>query len=579
MNYVESEMLLALGRTPGLTQRELSEQVAISLGLANRMLQALKKEGFLDDSVQLTEKAQNRLETCKPRRGVILAAGYGMRMVPVSNTPKALLEVRGERLIERQIRQLHEVGVRDISVIVGYRKEQFEYLTDRFGVKLIFNADYAAKNNLHSLALAESDLENCYIVPSDLWCEGNPFRENELCSWYAVSAEKDVSSDVRVNRKGELVRKAPTEAGNRMVGIAYLCGENAVRVRSQLAGLDQMRRYAGAFWEEALYFGDRMTVPARVLPAEEVLEINSYEQLRELDSSSNNLQTGAVAAICKVFGVQADEITNIVVLKKGMTNRSFMFSVRGDQYIMRIPGEGTDRLINRRQEARVYEAIRGKGLCDDPIYISAETGYKITKYLPGVRVCDPESEGDLQSCMAKLREFHRMHLKVEHRFDLWGQIDFYESLWPDPRSMYRDYTETKAAVFRLKDWVDAQWKEDCLTHIDAVCDNFLFADALQLTDWEYAGMQDPHVDLAMFAVYSNFDRAKLDRLIDLYFEGQCPREARIKVYCYAAACGLLWSNWCEYKSSLGVEFGEYSLQQYRAAKDFSKLARKEIERL
>ena len=92
-------------------------------------------------------------------------------------------------------------------------------------------------------------------------------------------------------------------------------------------------------------------------------------------------------------------------------------------------------------------------------------------------------------------------------------------------------------------------------------------------------MADPHLDLAMFSVYSAFDSAKLDHLIDLYFESACPPETRIKIYCYAAACGLLWSNWCEYKSSLGVEFGEYSLQQYRAAKTYARLAAREIRKL
>ena len=275
-----------------------------------------------------------------------------------------------------------------------------------------------------------------------------------------------------------------------------------------------------------------------------------------------------------------------------MTNRSFMFSVRGARYIMRIPGEGTEKLINRRQEAAVYAAIRGKGLCDDPVYLDPETGYKITRYLPEVRVCDPGDEGDLRRCMQRLREFHGLRLKVAHDFDVWGQIEFYESLWPSPRSLYRDYRETKEAVLRLRPWTDSLPKERCLTHIDAVCDNFLFSSVIanrsadrcgnpsplpQLTDWEYAGMADPHTDLAMFAVYSNFSPAETDKLIDIYFENACPPETRIKIHCYAAACGLLWSNWCEYKSSLGVEFGEYSLQQYRAAKTYSRLAAREIE--
>ena len=582
MNAFSSDLLLTLAEAPFRSQRELAERSGLSLGLVNRTLQDLKKEGLLDNTFSLTDQAYSLLTASSPRRAVILAAGYGMRMVPVSNTPKALLEVRGEKLIERLIRQLNEVGVTDISVVVGYRKELFEYLIDEYGVSLVFNPDYAEKNNLFSLSLTADRLENCYILPCDLWCLENPFRRNELSPWYLVSEEEDFASDVRVSRKREPVRVSPSAPGNRMIGIAYLCGESGEEVRNRVFTLSRESRNRAAFWEDALYEEDRMLVHARIFPAGDALEINTYEQLRELDASSGSLQADALHCISEVFGVGLDEIREISVLKKGMTNRSFLFTVRDEQYIMRIPGEGTDRLISRVQEASVYAAIRGKGLCDDPVFLDPESGYKITRYLPGARVCDDRSEEDLIRCMRKLRSFHKMKLQVGHEFNLFGQIEFYESLWPDGKSVYRDYEQTKAAVFALKPWLDAQEKERCLTHIDAVRDNFLFCtspgereERLQLVDWEYAGMQDPHVDLAMFAVYAFYDRAELDHLIDLYFEGRCPDAVRVKIYGYVAVCGLLWSNWCEYKSSLGVEFGEYSLRQYRYAKDFCRLVQQE----
>jgi thiamine kinase-like enzyme len=81
-------------------------------------------------------------------------------------------------------------------------------------------------------------------------------------------------------------------------------------------------------------------------------------------------------------------------------------------------------------------------------------------------------------------------------------------------------------------------------------------------------MQDPHVDIAMFCIYSMYDKAQTDRLIRLYFDREVPDVLRAKIYAYIAACGLLWSNWCEYKLILGVEFGEYSLRQYRYAKEY-----------
>ncbi len=582
MNVFSSDLLLSLAEAPFRSQRELAERSGLSLGLVNRTLQDLKKEGLLDNTFSLTDQAYSLLAALSPRRAVILAAGYGMRMVPVSNTPKALLEVRGEKLIERLIRQLNEVGVTDISVVVGYRKELFEYLIDTYGVSLVFNPDYAEKNNLFSLSLAADRLENCYILPCDLWCGENPFRKNELSPWYLVSEEEVFSSDVRVSRKRELVRVSPSAPGNRMIGIAYLCGESGEEVRNRVLALSRESRNRAAFWEDALYEEDRMLVHARVFPSGDALEINTYEQLRELDAASGSLQADALRCIAQVFGIGLDEIREISVLKKGMTNRSFLFTVRDEQYIMRIPGEGTDRLISRVQEADVYAAIRGKGLCDDPVFLDPESGYKITRYLPGARVCDDHSEEDLARCMRKLRTFHEMKLQVGHEFDLFGQIEFYESLWPAGKSVYRDYEQTKAAVFEMKPWLDAQEKNRCLTHIDAVCDNFLFCtppgereERLQLVDWEYAGMQDPHVDLAMFAVYAFYGRAELDHLIDMYFEGCCPDAVRVKIYGFVAVCGLLWSNWCEYKSSLGVEFGEYSLRQYRYAKDFCRLVQQE----
>lgn len=101
---------------------------------------------------------------------------------------------------------------------------------------------------------------------------------------------------------------------------------------------------------------------------------------------------------------------------------------------------------------------------------------------------------------------------------------------------------------------------------------------IRLIDWEYAGMQDPHVDVAMFCIYSLYNKRQVDRLIAAYFTEGCSDETRIKIYCYIAACGLLWSNWCEYKRNLGVEFGEYSLRQYRYAKDYYRIVQEELKK-
>lgn len=576
MNKQESDVLNTLLLEAFVNQRVLSEVSGHSLGVVNRSLKNLIKEGYVDEHIRPTMKAKQELKEKSPKNAIILAAGFGMRMVPINTqTPKALLEVNGETLIERIIDQLHQVGVNEIYVVVGYMKEQFEYLIDEYGVELIVNEVYAEKNNLHSLALASKYLSNTYIIPCDIWCDRNPFHRHELYSWYMVSDIVDSESTVRVNRKMELVTH--DQGGNQVIGIAYLVAEQSKIVKERLKKFDKNKKYDNSFWEDTLINGDRMIVQARVVHASDIVEINTYEQLRELDEESNHLKSDAISIISDVLNVNKKEIINIEVLKKGMTNRSFLFTCRNKKYIMRIPGEGTDQLINREQEAEVYKALNGQGLCDDPVYINPKNGYKITDYLENVRVCDCENEEDLCICMKKLKEFHDMNLQVKHTFDIFGQIDFYESLWDGTPSIYRDYKRTKDHVFSLKEIIEKHRDRWCLTHIDAVPDNFLFYDGgLQLTDWEYAGMQDPHVDIAMFCIYSLYDRKQVDHLIDIYFGGQCQGEVRVKIYCYIAACGLLWSNWCEYKRSLGVEFGEYSLRQYRYAKDYYKIVMEEM---
>ena len=279
-----------------------------------------------------------------------------------------------------------------------------------------------------------------------------------------------------------------------------------------------------------------------------------------------------MTTILRVLDCTREQITDITPSKKGMTNRSFIFAVDGVRYLVRIPGEGTGKLIDRYHEHATYQAIEPHNLCDDVLFLDPQAGYKITRYLEGSRVCDPTDDGDVEACMRRLRQFHDLQLSVEHTFDLFGEIEHYESLWDGTASVYDDYAQTKAAVMALKGYIDAHACEQTLAHIDAVPDNFLFCDGqIRLIDWEYAGMHDPHIDVAMFAIYALYDRSRIEALIDTYFVEGCLSATRLKIYCYIAVCGLLWSNWCEFKRQLGVDFGDYARDQYRYAKEYVKV--------
>ena len=99
---------------------------------------------------------------------IIMAAGMSSRFIPLSwECPKALLEVKGEILIERQIRQLKEAGVTDITVVTGYMADKFDYLSSKFGVTLVYNPDYARYNNTSTLMCVLDRLSDTWICSSD----------------------------------------------------------------------------------------------------------------------------------------------------------------------------------------------------------------------------------------------------------------------------------------------------------------------------------------------------------------------------------------------------------------------------
>ena len=567
------------------TQRELAQITGYSLGSINNAIKILINKKYVSKDYKVTELGKKLIDENSPKSAIILAAGYGIRMVPINlEKPKGLIEVYGEPLIERIICQLKEIGLNKIYIVVGFMKEYYEYLIDKYNVELIVNNEYDVKNNLHSLKYAVNELENTYIVPCDIWCRENPFSKNELYSWYLVRNDIDSNSIVKVNRNEELVLSNENNC-NKMIGITYLNKQTSKIVKKNVLEMCNNKKYDKEFWESALFNKNKMLAFAKVKNNQDVVEINKYEELREIDSNSKNLNNEAISIISNVLKVKNDEIINITVLKKGMTNRSFLFTCRDKRYIMRIPGEGTDKLISRYEEAEVYKKIKEKGIADNIIYINPNNGYKITEFIDNAKVCNPQNESDVRKCMMLLKKFHSMKLSVNHKFDIFEKIDFYESLWNGIPSIYKDYNKTKENIFELKSFIEKQNIKNVLTHIDAVPDNFLFFydeknnENIRLIDWEYAGMQDSHVDIAMFAIYSWYDKEQVDKLIDMYFEQRCTAKIRVKIYCYIAICGLLWSNWCEYKRNLGIEFGEYSLMQYRYAKEYYKIAKKEMEKL
>ena len=605
-------ILRSIIEDPFVTQRELCRICGTALGTVNTDLRNLLSEGLAEKNDRghaVTKAGLSFLEPYRVNSAVIMAAGFGSRFVPLTlETPKGLLSVFGEPMIERQIRQLHEAGITDITIIVGYLKEKFEYLIDKYGVTLRYNPEFTDKNTLASLYHAADVLEgkNAYILSSDNWMRENLYHTYEPDAWYAAAHADGPTSEwvLESDAKGRITGTYPGGKDcDYMYGPAFFSKEFSENFLPVLRMYYQMPGTENFYWEHALmelysgmagkrllaYFGKKPEVLAVKTPEMYVnrqpdgviYEFENLEELRKFDKKYvNDSGSEAMQLVSRVFKVPESAIRKIRCLKAGMTNNSWLFTIGEDSYICRIPGEGTEKLIDRRQEKNVYEAVAPLKITEELIWFDAETGYKISRFYENSRNAKASEETDMRICMKLLRKMHESGVKVEHSFDIGERIRYYESLIGGDIP-FRDYEEVSAAKERVLSWLQAKNRKKVLAHIDSVADNFIFlpgADVseierdetkVKLIDWEYAGMADPFLDIAMCAIYSYYNEEKMMRLAEFYFGRTPTAEERDIIFAYAALGGLLWTLWAVYKEKLGVQFTDYTIRMYRYFKEYS----------
>lgn len=608
---------------PGITQRELAVKLNVSLGTANGLIKECIGKGYIAErgdggdglKWELKEEGRRLLEQYKVDGALIIAAGFGSRFVPLTfEMPKGLLEVFGERMIERQIEQLHEAGITDITIAVGYLKEKFEYLIDKYDVTLLYNPEYSSKNTLATIYRSRKVLSgrNMYVLSSDNWMRENMYHAYECGAWYSSVFQKGETKEwcLSFNKKGRIT---DVKVGGRdqwvMYGPAYFSKEFSSMFLPVLEAYYKTPGTEQFYWEQVyadmvtgeaksrLESGEEAVYKAAVQasgvsssrweeiemdvnrqPEDQVYEFENLEELRGFDPKyQNHSDNAAMKLVAEVFRVPESEIKDIRCLKSGMTNKSFLFKVGDRSCICRIPGPGTELLINRKQEKRVYDAVEPLGITEHVIYMNDRSGYKIAEYYEDARNASASDWSDMDRCMDMVRLLHRSGITVSHDFDIRERIDFYEKLCRSHGGiLFEDYEEVRGWMDWIMDTLDGMNRPRCLCHIDANTDNFLFLKdgMVKLLDWEYAGMCDPVMDISMCAIYSYYDEEQMERLFRSYLQGEPSKDDYFAVYAYAALGGFLWCLWAVYKSVLGEEFGEYTIIMYRYAKKYYRKLRK-----
>lgn len=512
------------------------------------------------------------------KNAVILAAGKSAKFFPpLYDRPKGLFEYRGEALIERQIRQLRESGVEDITVIVGYEKERFFYLRDKLGVELAVSTGWADEGSMASLALARDALtDGGFVCAADHWLEENPFAGFEPGgrSVRMVQDQQDATREFVVDegadgRLSGMRNGAPS--GLCMVGAAYLTGDFA---RKMYALWDDERFWVGSralFWEQ--FWGRH----AEELPLYGIPAPAGYREFDSLgdfgaDGVLHNMDQAAVANICRLLDCGPEDVSEVRPLNAGLTNVSFSFFVRGEKYVYRHPGASSSALVNRDAEVVAQRKASELGIDYSVIDISPQ-GWKLSRFVPSEWKFDYGDPDDLAAGVAQIRRFHESGATCAHATDLLHDGDgLLARASTSKGDLATRLKGIRSRVERVWHHVELDGWSKVLCHNDTYAVNWIVGpQGPCLIDWEYAGMDDPMADLATMPVRDSLPREKYDEIIALYFEGEPTFEQKRHAYGVAALSGWYWTCWALFKDTLG-EDGYFMLSAWTALNEYSELA-------
>ncbi len=585
MIEAEFNVLYQLMKTPKISQRILAEQYTYSLGKVNKTINNLLNKGYIeiDDTgvKQITEAGLKALEPYKVRNAIIMAAGLSSRCAPLSfEKPKALFVVKDEVLIERQIRQLKERNINQIYVVVGYMKELFYYLEEKFDVQIVPNYEYHVKNNLSSIYAVKENLGNSYICYSDNYIQDNGFEPYVYKSYFAAQYSVDYTDEyiIEFNKKNLITQYyiSGKDAWYQM-GEMYFDFETA---RKFMELLEHEYSYPAIYTMKIDDFYIRhlseFEICIKKNKSNAVVEFDTLAEIEKFDDKFiRNMGENIVTNICGVLECNESEITEAHRITRGNTNVIFSFNCKNKKYIYRHPGKGTDKIINRYNEYEAIKKAEQLGLDNTLVYCDPIKGWKISEYVENIDF-DYENRTDELRAIEIIRTLHSNKTKQKLGWDLNmldGAQNYHDLISGDYFNAYSEFKEIKDIIEVLYKLTKLDGYEFEMCHNDCCDSNILLGkNSTYLIDWEYAADNDPAADIASYIIGTMRTSEDVERILKLYFGRELMWNEKCHFYAYIAITAYYYFSWAIYQESLGNDVGELLHIYYVHLKKYSKIA-------
>ncbi|MGL5901712.1 MAG: winged helix-turn-helix transcriptional regulator, partial [Cetobacterium sp.] len=418
-------ILLFINNFPNITQRKLAEKLEVSLGKVNLDIKKLELEGFIykDSGYYLTEKGKIKLKELKKQEiktAVILAAGVSKDFI----YPNGFSKIENESLVERSIKNLIEVGIEKIYIVIGYEKKYYQELAKNYSnIVLIENLNYERYSSYFSLKLLEKYLNESFILlDSDILYEKKALKKliksskEDVIIVSSESGSKDECFVEITNNNLTKMSKDKSELkkiDGEMLGISKLSS----RYFYEICKLD----VKNPFYSYEYAIADiAKKIPLSTLKLNELVwgEVDTEEQYKKVLKNiyprlKRNEEFEKIEEIknilISVLDIELVDIDEIEVLG-GMTNKNYLVTINKKRYVLRIPGAGTKSIINRYSEKINAKEASRIGVDKHLIYFDSETGIKISEYIENAETLNPETSKKIESIELTSELLKKLHL-------------------------------------------------------------------------------------------------------------------------------------------------------------------------
>jgi thiamine kinase-like enzyme/choline kinase len=488
-------------------------------------------------------------------------------------------------LIDRTISILRDLHFTNIIIVVGYRSELFDkYNSD--DVTVVVNSDYEFTGSMASLSMAKDLIKDDFLL-----LEGDTFFERKVLEQlvatkhpicFTVTEETGSGDECYVELKSGFVKKLTKDR------------HRVCKIEGEMIGATKISRQAYramiSLYSESS--NPLLSYEYMLMDVTEVLDrpyisftnliwgdVDSQEDFKHLQNviyrklrrkedpfDKENLMMH-LAEIFPGEDVSKAEITQI----GGMSNKNFRVHLSGNSYVLRVPGNGSEGMVDRAHEE--FNSIEGSKMGINPPvrYFNAKTGIKLVDYVENAETLNSatiQRHENMKKVAAIYRNLHHSHVRLKNEFNIFREIEKYDRLLEKAgATMYEGWEKVREQVMALEERLNDLGVDLHPCHNDAVPENFIKAEdgTIYLIDWEYSGMNDPMADFAALFLESDFSSENQDYLLTHYYNDIIPENAYQKITCYQILWDYLWAQWTVIKEAKGDDFGTYGRDRYQRA--------------